>query len=291
MKLKINSCDGIYDNSLDVRFGRQCDNNCAFCIERNGIAAKKLDVNKMIQSTKESGKTSVLILGGEPLLLMDKVKKYVDGIKDSVKEIFLTTSLPKTIYENWDTFVDICHNLTGLNVSLQHYDTELNNKVYNSAVPFDRIELLKKILQTDIATKVRVSINLVKNYIDNRQDICECVKLLSEWGCKWLKINELQNSTDLYVSFKKLFPELKHKSPYSHGCQYDINIFNCGDMRVTLKESCFLTEQSQTATFSDMCKVIIKKLKRKKPSHNNVLYEDGKLEGGWINENVKKPNN
>lgn len=31
-----NSCDGAYD-SLDVRFTKACDNDCAFCIERNGI--------------------------------------------------------------------------------------------------------------------------------------------------------------------------------------------------------------------------------------------------------------
>ena len=287
MKLKINSCDGIYQNSLDVRFGRQCDNNCAFCIEKNGIDARKVDVDKMIESTIKSGKTTVLILGGEPLLLMDKVKKYVDGIKNDIKEIYLTTSLPKTIYDEWDTFVEICKDLTGLNVSLQHYDSELNNKVFNSKAPFDKIELLKKILKTDIAKKVRVSINLVKGSIDNREDVCKCVKLLSEWGCKWLKINELQDSTDLYVSFRKLFPELKHKSPYSHGCQYDINIFDCGDMRVTLKESCFVTEQSQSASFADLIKVIIKKFKKTKPTYNNVLYEDGTLAQGWMTRRKK----
>ena len=160
MKLKINSCDGIYNNSLDVRFGRQCDNNCAFCIEKNGIDAKNIDVEKMIESTINSGKTSVLILGGEPLLCMDKVLTYVNGIKDKVSEIYLTTSLPSSIYDRWDTFIEICKNLNGLNVSLQHYESDKNNAILNSKNPFDRIELLKKILSSEVGAKVRVSIKL-----------------------------------------------------------------------------------------------------------------------------------
>ena len=282
MKLKINSCDGIYSNSLDVRFGRQCDNNCAFCIEKNGINAKELNVEKMIESTIESKKTSVLILGGEPLLCMEKVLQYINGIKNYINEIYLTTSLPQVIYEKWNIFNEICENLTGLNISIQHFDSEKNNAIFNSNVPFNRIELLKKILNTNIAKKVRVSINLVKGAIDNREDVIKCVNQLDNWGCVWLKINELQDATNLYVSFRKLFPELKHKSPYSHGCQYDINVFNTQNMRVTLKECCFLTEETNKATLSDLVKVIIKRFKKKKPTYNNVLYEDGTLENAWL---------
>ena len=240
----------------------------------------------MIESTKQSGKSSVLILGGEPLLLMDKVLTYIKGIKGSVKEIYLTTSLPQTIETEWNTFCEICQNLTGLNVSLQHYESEINNNILQSKNPYDRIELLKKILSSEFGKKVRVSINLVKGSIDNREDIIKTVTLLRDWGCKWLKINELQGSADLYVSFRKLFKELKHKSPYAHGCQYDIDIFDAGDMRVTLKESCFLTEQLNKASFADLIKAIIKKFKKKKSIKNNVLYEDGTLVDGWMKEKL-----
>lgn len=65
MKLYCNSCDGIYHEFLDVRFGRQCDNNCSFCIEKAGVDDKGIDVDKLIKSTLESGKKGVLILGGE----------------------------------------------------------------------------------------------------------------------------------------------------------------------------------------------------------------------------------
>ena len=80
---------------------------------------------------------------------------------------------------------------------------------------------------------------------------------------------------------------MKHKSPYSHGCQYDIKLFNYDDMRVTLKESCFITEESRKATLSDFFKVLIKKVVKNKPTKNNVLYEDGTLVDGWLTEDKK----
>lgn len=80
-KKKINSCDGIYNDSLDVRFTKMCDNNCAFCIERGGIDSfGKTNVKKLIKETIISGKKNILILGGEPLLNIEDTLEYVVGI-------------------------------------------------------------------------------------------------------------------------------------------------------------------------------------------------------------------
>ena len=91
---KLNSCDGLYHDSLDVRFTKACDNRCPFCIERNGIDEKGTNVEKMIESTIKSPKKDILILGGEPLLMLDKVYEYVIGIRSHVRNIYITTSLP-----------------------------------------------------------------------------------------------------------------------------------------------------------------------------------------------------
>lgn len=72
-----NSCDGYYKDSLDVRFTKMCDNNCLFCIEKGGIAGKSTNVPAMIEATKASGKSTVLILGGEPFLLLPELKEYI----------------------------------------------------------------------------------------------------------------------------------------------------------------------------------------------------------------------
>lgn len=94
-KKKINSCDGIYNGSLDVRFTKACDNRCAFCIKRQGIdSLGKTDVSQLIKKTIVSDKKNTLILGGEPLLNIEDVLEYVKGIRNYVDNIYLTTSLP-----------------------------------------------------------------------------------------------------------------------------------------------------------------------------------------------------
>lgn len=53
-----------------------------------------------------------------------------------------------------------------------------------------------------------------------------------------------------------------------------------------LKRSCFLVEPSKTATFSDLVKVVGKRIKNEKHKFG-VLYENGKLENHWLtNEEV-----
>lgn len=274
-----NSCDGRYSEySLDCRALKGCDNNCSFCIERCGIdSLGETNVEKMIKSTIESGKKTVLILGGEPLLIIPKIKEYVAAIRGQVKEIFLTTSLPKTIYENWGEFSEIMEMLDGLNVSLQHYDWQINNQVLDASSNHNRIEMVQKICET-WADKVRVSINLVKGFIDSKEEIEEFLNRMDAIGVKHVKINELQDNEEDYVSFCDVYG-MKLKSPYSHGCQFDINIHD--NVRVTLKRACFFVNKNLYATFSDLLKVIIKKIFNITATPQTVMYEDGTLSLGW----------
>ena len=96
MKLIENSCDGRY-TSVDVRFTKKCDNNCSFCIEKTGVDSfGNTNVEKLIKSTIDTGIKDVLVLGGEPFLFPEKLHRYILGIREYVKTIYVTTSLPYT---------------------------------------------------------------------------------------------------------------------------------------------------------------------------------------------------
>lgn len=281
IKLHCNSCDGVYLTSLDVRFTKQCDNNCAFCIEKNGIKAQIQDVDKMIENTiKEKERTTVLILGGEPFINPEKLLKYVKGIRPYKKEIYITTSLPKSFldFEN-NEIKEILDLIDGLNVSLNHYKSELNNEIFKASDKHNRIKVLYE-LNKKYADKIRVSINLVKGLIDTNQKLLNAIFCLESIGTKHVKINELQHTPELYVSFEDITC-IKMKSPLSHGCQFEINnnLFYT-DMKITLKRACFLVEPSRKASFSDLIKIIIKKF-TKKITTCKVLYENGEISQGW----------
>jgi pyruvate-formate lyase-activating enzyme len=288
MKLKVNSCDGVYD-SLDVRFNKACDNNCDFCIERNGIdSLGKTDVMKLILSTLNSKKKDILILGGEPLLQPDLVLEYLKEIRQYVDTIYLTTSLPKIISygEGLETFKEIIKLLDGINISVHHYKDEINNNVLKSSNPYNRINFLKNLLKDEeFQKKARICCNLVKGFIDSKDEIDNFVYTMRNIGVKHIKLNELQNvDINTYVSFEEVY-NIEMKSPFSCGCQTDISKVFHADIKVILKRSCFINKDITIAkaTFPDLVKCICKRII---PGINNsnfmVLYEDGSLQNGWL---------
>lgn len=281
IKLNCNSCDGKYLTSLDVRFTKQCDNNCPFCIENNGIKAQIQDVDKMIENTiKEKERTTVLILGGEPFVNPEKLLKYVKGIRPYKKEIYITTSLPKHFLNFRNNEIkEILDLIDGLNVSLNHYDSKLNNEIFKASSNHDRIKILSE-LNKEYADKIRVSINLVKGLIDNSEKLLSAIFFLEMIGTKHVKINELQHTPELYVSFEDIM-YIKMKSPFSSGCQFEINknlLYT--NMKITLKRACFLVEESRKASISDLIKIIIKKFKKRIVTCK-VVYENGEISEGW----------
>jgi molybdenum cofactor biosynthesis enzyme MoaA len=159
----VNSCDGRYADSLDVRFTRLCDNACPFCIEASGIPDRGTDVPAMIAATLNAPHGTVLILGGEPLLMVDQVHEYVTAIRPHKHGIYVTTSLPRTLTRNIGTFLALARLVDGINVSLQHHDWRINNDLLRSRNPYNRIDFLQQMLgDDDVAGKTRVSINLVR---------------------------------------------------------------------------------------------------------------------------------
>lgn len=282
MKLNVNSCDGIYD-SLDVRFTKSCDNNCSFCIEKAGLdSLGKTNVNEIIKSTIDSGIKDVLILGGEPFLQPKKLLEYIEGIRNNVDQIYITTALPMNMQYKYEYTSKILKLINGLNVSLHSHINSENNLLLCSSTPkFNRIVFLENLLKKqEIADKIRVSINLTKNGINTKSKILTYLNHLQSIGCKHVKINELQHTPDEYINFEKIMG-LKLPSPFASGCQTPIKIENI-NMKLTLKRSCFKVEDSLNASFSDFIKAIITRLFQNKiKNHFEVIYENGKRSTHW----------
>lgn len=275
----VNTCDGKYHNSLDVRFTKACDNACAFCIEGDGLKALPQDVDEMIRNTLTSGKSTVLILGGEPLLNLDKVLKYVKGIRSGVKEIFITTSLPKSCADN-PKINELLSIIDGLNVSLCHYDTLTNNKLLSASSNHCRIFILSSLLEK-WSDKIRVSVNLMKSGIDSKEKLSACINNLISLGANKIKLNELQGADGLYVSFENSFG-IKLRSPFAFGCQTDVsNLFDVNSGTVLLKRSCFVVNKNLQASLWDVIKLATKAFKVNTKSTTLVMYENGKISNGW----------
>jgi len=236
-------------------------------------------------------KDTFLILGGEPFLFIEDLLQLVKNIKilKNDAKIFITTSLPYTFVSMKKEVNEIMDIIDGLNVSIHYFESEKNNEILNASSDHNRLEVLEDLLLYKggkYSNKIRVAFNLVKGFICLGVAIYSMLEYLKGIGCKHVKIQELQDAEENYVSFEKIFKYHKLKSPYYHGCQTKINYIFNGDydnMEIILKRSCFMTEKTLKANFKDLSKVIFKKVLNKQTSLK-IIYENGLVFNSWLKE-------
>ena len=284
MKLFCNCCDGVY-NSFDVHFTSSCDNKCRHCIDNrfSGIGIKKPDVKAIAKtiSLHASKLDDVLFLGGEPCLYLEELLECVRLIKATTTlKVFVTTSVPMKCYTDQVTFFSLIEELDGLNISVQHHNEDVADKIRGTKSFFDRQKFYKWLPNKQ---KIRVNLNIVKPYLHTRKDISDCLIYYDSMGFNSIKLSEIQHGKDVYVSFCDVFG-IKLPSAYSHGCQMYIetsDILPELQTPVLLKRSCFLCEDSLNASLADGVKMAMKLFKPSKNKYG-VVYEDGSLQKGWV---------
>jgi MoaA/NifB/PqqE/SkfB family radical SAM enzyme len=281
-----NYCDGTNPGHLDVRITNLCDNACSFCIAAEGMQhARKFNLEAMLESIKQVNPASVSIIGGEPLLFMKKLLDFMDRVKTevpSVQHFYITTALPRTVMLQRDLFKKVFDATEVLNISLQHYKDEDNSRLMNAKQEWPRMKWLEEFLSIPGATeKVRVHLNLVRGGIDSPEAVAIALGTLREAGVKHVKLNELMNAPDEYVSFEDITGDVL-PSPYSYGCSTKLDYLP--GLEVTLKRSCWVVEPSRAATKLDLLKVMAKAEGAQNEPLPRVLYEDGELSTHWLTE-------
>lgn len=282
---KNNCCDGLY-HSYDVHFTSCCDNNCSFCIDKkyDGLGIKKPEPQKIAKTIidGQEGFDDVLFLGGEPCLYLKELIECIETIKANTKlKCFVTTSMPKTCYDNKELFfhlIDICD---GINISAQHHNQEVADEIRRTKSQYDRIAFYKSLPHKE---KFRINLNINKPYLYKKEDLIECLKFFDDLGFPEIKLSEIQHGTEYFVSFEKIFG-IKLKSPFSHGCQTWVDMkpwIPDFKGKLLLKRSCFLCESTLKASFMDGVKAVYRSLVEPDVKYG-VVYEDGTLSnGGWL---------
>ena len=279
-----NACDGAY-SSVNVRFTKDCDNNCAFCVERNGLSSLgRPNPEKITQAIIDSGIKDVLILGGEPFLYVDELLTCCRLIRPHVDAIRITTALPKIFSTHIDPRLEEIFSLIdGLNVSIHSIVHDENMRAFGAKFQHDRLDCIEE-LNRFIPMKVRVSLTLSKGAIDSRGALVDAVAVLLRIGCMSIKINELQNAPDHYVSYERIM-EIRMPSPYAYGCQTQVTHFDhvaFNPCTIIVKRSCFLVEPSANPTIMDVVKCARKRWFKCPKNAFAVVYEDGSSCNRWL---------
>jgi organic radical activating enzyme len=284
MKLNCNCCDGIY-NSFDVHFTSACDNKCAHCIDQrfDGLGLTKPDTGAIVATVVNNaqGLDDVLFLGGEPCLYLDDLLSCVRQIKaKTALKVFVTTSVPKICHDQQETFHTLIDELDGINLSVQHHREAVADQIRRTSSAYDRQAFYRGLPHKE---KIRVNLNVVKPYLHTKEDLAACLRHYDKMGFNSIKLSEIQHGKDVYVSFADVFG-FDIPSAYSHGCQSYLDtsrILPGFTTPLLLKRSCFLCEESLTASLADGLKMVAKVFMPRRNKYG-VVYENGSLQGGWV---------
>ena len=288
IKYNCNVCDRIY-NEVIIHFTKKCPNNCPFCIDKKnvGVNSNKPNIMAIWNSLKQyaSNITDVTISGGEPFLYIKELYDLIKLIKNFTNlKISIVTSFPYqcTQEENKEIFNKICEAVDSIQISGGHFKKSKLEKLFGNKniSNYNRDYYLKCFPYKD---KTILSINTVKDIVDTKEDILDCIKYFNEIGYKNIKIAEMFDADKYYVDISKILG-IKMKSPFSHGCKttYNLNeiLPECTGT-LTIKRTCFLRTNCQKASFSDCFKMLTRYI-LKKEYFFGVIHEDGTIAPYWI---------
>lgn len=284
MKLKCNCCDGIY-NSFDVHFTKLCDNKCAYCIDTKykGLGVSKPDIAAIVNTilTNQAGLDDVLFLGGEPCLYLNELYTCVSELRARSKlKLYVTTSVPKVCHDQRDLFIALIAKLDGINLSVQHHDENVADQIRGTVSRYDRQAFYANLPYKE---KIRINLNIVKPYLYTKEDLSACLYHYDTMKFNSIKLSEIQHGVEYYVSFADTFG-IKLPAAYSNGCQSYLDtktLFEGITTPLLLKRSCFLCEETLSATLMDGIKVASKLFYAPKNKYG-VVYSDGTLTKGWV---------
>lgn len=288
-----NNCDIREDSYVAIRLTRKCDNDCIFCSAK-GTAKQQLEIpniDAIVQSVINLKAKDIVIEGGEPLLFLKETLELVEKIRQHVDTICIYSAMPFSC-NNIDTLSKIIDKVDHINFSILHYDFKKSALLRNRPKDkFNRLSILSN-LAKKYPQKIRVSFNLVEGYLDTYEDLIRNIEFFYNIGIKFIRISELLQKPELYVSLNDLMKGNRgskyFKSPYAFGCKFNLPISdiikNKKDCTLTFRRACFLVENSLKASIWDIIKMFIKvRMKKHQIGQFNfkVILDDGSVHDNW----------
>lgn len=288
-----NTCDYTCPKQIEVDFTLNCDNRCPYCYNQKNLGSnirpqyEKIAYTVMNILAKDQSPRVLSILGGEPLLYIDELLKFVKLIKENTNlKILVTSTLPATCISRWDKFIELLNLIDSLHVSAHSYDQTLGDISRNSKSKHDRNKLLKDILNSDITAEIAIHLNLAKDIISTRAAVLEnysyydALSANTKHKLKYIRFTEIQLDENLpmFKDFEKIM-NIRMPAPYSNGCYQNISKLFDGSTPCILKRTCFLITKHKTVeSIKDILKILYKVFFRKKREHLvYIVNENGDL--------------
>lgn len=176
---------------------KACNANCPFCISKmtpsDDILSENINIRNLkiaCKLAKVGGATTCLITGkGEPTLYPELITEYIEHVNDTFPLIELQTNGINLSSISTDTIMKWHrYGLTTICLSSVHYDKSMNREIYGKEYP-DIKELTKRL--HDFGFTVRLSVMLLKGYIDSESEVKNLINYCRDNNIKQLTIRPI----------------------------------------------------------------------------------------------------
>lgn len=158
---------------------KSCNCACNFCISQERDYNKNIEFlipddnfKLTIKLLKERGIKKFEITGGGEPLLNKNIQLIINAIRIIIPDAYIK------LYTNGNILKDI-HNIDELNISVVHYNQEINDKIMHPKTSYDLITKLKWFRSVLPNVKIRISIPLMKEAIASKEELNNFVNLTS----------------------------------------------------------------------------------------------------------------
>jgi len=182
--------------NLSIRF-KGCNANCDFCTYMDSAANfnfdKYIEILEYLNNTIHINNFN--FTGGEPTLNYKKFKNIFNETTKIIKKSKITIHTNGLNLDKLMTDKNIYNNLYHISLSRHHYDNEKNNEIFKTNTISNKN--IKK-LQKNIKNKniLNLSCNLIKNYIDNDNEIIKYMDFASNLDINLIGFITLMSNND-----------------------------------------------------------------------------------------------
>lgn len=260
-----NFCGGNFQDWLEVMLIDKCNGKCSWCIEKNGYHPKKhVEWNKLARLIIDSDKKTIMLLGGEPTLYKDLHKIIVSVRATTNKNMYLTTngSMLSPKYAEFTLY-----RLTGINISIHHYNFEKNHEITGILLEKKNFrDTIKELRKNGVL--IRFNCNLIKGYIDSKQEIYNYINFAKSFGINKVRFAELKDDINNFINLSDIFGTNYgiNENPFLFGCHSDTVI---NGVQVNFRQMCGLQTDKRPKPINP------------KQAAKIVLYYDGIFYNGW----------
>lgn len=261
-----NFCGGNFSDWLEVNLLPECNGKCSWCIERAGFHPRyRASWGTIGQAVIDSGKQNIILLGGEPTLYKN-LKNLIRMLARAKRNVYVTTNgyLLRQALDSLD-------GVTGVNISVHHYDLNKNASIVGLKLKQQEISYCINQIRGSGA-EVRLNCNLINGYIDSKLEVERYLEFVNNLGAQSVRFAELKMSGN-FVDLTSIFG-YKYgltDDPFVHGCNHNTII---NGISVNLRQMCGLqTNYRKVPVNPIQC------------GAKQVLYYDGIMYQGWQSSN------